>query len=77
MNITAEQNPPTRKETKAEFKRLSKLNQPFVKGSFATIAEPFGCTAQSVKNLLLDPPAKWKPYHYQIWEACKGYVKKC
>jgi len=77
MNITHEQQPPTLRETKAEFKRLSKLNQPFVKGSFATIAEPFGCTAQSVKNLLLDPPAKWKPHHYAIWNACKLFVKKC
>ncbi len=83
MNITAEQQPPTLRETRAEFKRLSKLNKERIltygrnagPGAFSEIGSNNEMTANSVKSLLKYGVSKWKQRHFKVWNDCKNYVK--
>lgn len=71
---------PTHTELQTEFERLQAMN--FANrydsfNSFALIAAKQQCSAMSIKNLLKDRIATWRPHHFKRWAACQRFVKKC
>jgi hypothetical protein len=70
---------PTKRELRAEFKRLSKMNKTGKGGfnSFREIGSLHGYSHVTVRNLLLGDIPTWRIQHYTLWESCKLFVKIC
>jgi hypothetical protein len=70
---------PTKKELRAQFKRLSQMNKTGKGGynSFREIGLLHGYSHVTVRNLLLGAIPTWRIQHYTLWESCKLFVKIC